>query len=219
MRALIAIKVASLINCNFQLAEDGVRLGCYGHEQDGKQYSTHYVADNRGYRLVRPDKTITVFPKDGSEPRNASFAKFFNSETITKGNVKYVFPEGCEAPFVQVDVPKVEEKAITARPTTTKTTTTTPALTTIAQPEPETTIMPDVEDICADKCCDEDRAEIILPTSNTSGCCRNISKIVVPIDTDMLSRCTIEEIVEITNEADKVKMLKKLLKFTMKYKF
>lgn len=60
------------INKNFVCsgsAEDGVRLGCYGHEQDGKQYSTHYVADGRGYRLVPHQGLITVYPKDGSEAR------------------------------------------------------------------------------------------------------------------------------------------------------
>lgn len=224
-----------MIYHNFQLAEDGVRLGCYGHDQAGKQYSTHYVADGKGYRLVKPDKTITVYPKDGSEPRKASFAKSFNDETIQNGNVRYVFPDGCEAPLIEIEIPKIEKKEEVIRPPPpAPTTTTTTTTTTTPEPEPETTTMPEPvpettteavveeireEDVCANKCCDEDRAQIVFPANNSDGCCQNISKIVVPIDTDMLSRCSIEEIVEITNETDKVKMLKKLLKFTIKYKF
>lgn len=47
--------------------EDGVRLGCYGHILDGKMYSTHYVADSRGYRLVPHQDYITVFPQRNVE--------------------------------------------------------------------------------------------------------------------------------------------------------
>jgi hypothetical protein len=227
-------------------------LGCYGHEQEGKQYSTHYVADGKGYRLVRPDKTITVFPKDGSEARQASFAKSFTDETIRNGNVNYVFPEGCESPQIEVEVPRIQKKDefIPLPPVISTTTTTEPETTmvaesesettTVAEPEEETTLEPEIEttmvpelmkatidekfeevieDVCAKKCCDENRAEIKFPMNNANGCCHNISKIILPIDTDMLSRCSIEEIVDITNETDKVKMLKKLLKFTIKYKF
>lgn len=50
-------------------AEDGVRLGCYGHELGDKKFSTHYVADGKGYRLVPHDTIITVYPNDGSDPR------------------------------------------------------------------------------------------------------------------------------------------------------
>lgn len=46
-----------------------MRLGCYGHELEGKKYSTHYVADGRGYRLVPHQGLITVYPKDGGEAR------------------------------------------------------------------------------------------------------------------------------------------------------
>lgn len=41
--------------------EDGVRLGCYGHILEGKKYSTQYVADMKGYRVVRTDDLITVW--------------------------------------------------------------------------------------------------------------------------------------------------------------
>lgn len=47
--------------------EDGVRLGCYGHVLEGKKYSTQYVADDRGYRIVNTDSLITVYPKSGGE--------------------------------------------------------------------------------------------------------------------------------------------------------
>lgn len=47
--------------------EDGVRLGCYGHVLDGQKYSTQYVADSKGYRIVPTHDLITVFPKSGGE--------------------------------------------------------------------------------------------------------------------------------------------------------
>jgi hypothetical protein len=45
--------------------QDGVRLGCYGYELEGKKYSTQYVADSRGYRIVSTQDLITVYPKSG----------------------------------------------------------------------------------------------------------------------------------------------------------
>jgi hypothetical protein len=50
-------------------AEDGVKLGCYGHELGDKKYATFYVNDFKGYRLVPHETVVTVYPKDGSEPR------------------------------------------------------------------------------------------------------------------------------------------------------
>lgn len=47
--------------------EDGVRLGCYGHVLEGKKYSTQYVADAKGYRIVNTHDLITVYPKSGIE--------------------------------------------------------------------------------------------------------------------------------------------------------
>lgn len=47
--------------------DDGVRLGCYGHELNGKKYSTQYVADVKGYRPVYTHDLITVYPKSGGE--------------------------------------------------------------------------------------------------------------------------------------------------------
>jgi hypothetical protein len=42
-------------------------LGCYGVMLDGKKYSTQYVADTRGYRIVSSNEPITVYPKFGKE--------------------------------------------------------------------------------------------------------------------------------------------------------
>jgi hypothetical protein len=50
---------------NRVLCQDGVRLGCYGYELEGKQYMTQYVADAKGYRLVTDEDLITVYPKAG----------------------------------------------------------------------------------------------------------------------------------------------------------
>lgn len=33
----------------------------------GKKYSTQYVADTKGYRIVNTDQLITVYPKSGGE--------------------------------------------------------------------------------------------------------------------------------------------------------
>lgn len=47
--------------------EDGVRLGCYGHILEGVKYSTQYVADMKGYRMVPTHDLITVYPRSGGE--------------------------------------------------------------------------------------------------------------------------------------------------------
>ncbi|CRL01932.1 CLUMA_CG015247, isoform A [Clunio marinus] len=77
--------------------KDGVRLGCYGYELEGKKYSTQYVADSRGYRTVTNQDLITVYPKSGGK-RKASFVDELVSE-----NVQYVFPEGCKGIDVLID--------------------------------------------------------------------------------------------------------------------
>ncbi|KAG5682460.1 hypothetical protein PVAND_011811 [Polypedilum vanderplanki] len=81
-------------------AEDGVRLGCYGYELDGMKYSTNYIADGKGYRLAPNQDLITVYAKGSSEPRIASFKESFTAEEIEKANIRYFFPEGCEAPKI-----------------------------------------------------------------------------------------------------------------------
>lgn len=44
-----------------------MRLGCYGYELEGKKYSTQYVADSHGYRIVSNQDLITVYPKSGGK--------------------------------------------------------------------------------------------------------------------------------------------------------
>ena len=43
--------------------DDDVRLGCYGHIQDGVTYSTLYAADSHGYRVISKRDMIKVYPK------------------------------------------------------------------------------------------------------------------------------------------------------------
>lgn len=66
------------------------------------KYSTHYVADAKGYRLVPHQGLITVYPNDGSEPRKASFVDSFNEEEINSANIRYFFPDGCQSPQIEV---------------------------------------------------------------------------------------------------------------------
>ncbi|XP_070491559.1 uncharacterized protein DDB_G0275275-like [Chironomus tepperi] len=85
-------------------AEDGVRLGCYGFELEGKKYSTNYIADGKGYRLAPTDTDlITVFSKGSTEPRIASFVESFNEEELKAANIRYLFPDGCQAPTILYD--------------------------------------------------------------------------------------------------------------------
>lgn len=217
--------------------EDGVRLGCYGHTaDDGKKFSTHYVADAKGkfeilscakrtwtiswnligYRLVSPKGLINVFPKDGGEPRNASFSESFTEDEVRSSNIRYFFPAGCHSGrFDEIPIPPIQKKddAIKIPETTTEVITEPPTTITeeIVTEEP-IAIMPAIER-CENECCDDKFARIILSKSKTG-----ISKIVIPIETDLLSRCSIEEIVDITSETDNVKLLTMLLKFVKRYK-
>ncbi|KAL7037680.1 hypothetical protein ACKWTF_009325 [Chironomus riparius] len=85
-------------------AEDGVRLGCYGFELEGKKYSTNYIADGKGYRLASTDTDlITVYSKGSSEARIASFVESFNEEELKAANIRYLFPDGCQAPTILYD--------------------------------------------------------------------------------------------------------------------
>lgn len=45
---------------------------------------------------------ITVYAKDSLEPRKASFYGSFGAE-VQNGNIRYLFPEGCEAPSIFFD--------------------------------------------------------------------------------------------------------------------
>lgn len=84
--------------------KDGVRLGCYGYEVDGKQYVTQYVADSRGYRLVTTEDQITVYPKYGAPEGKAQFGfRPFDDDDDAPRNVRYFFPKGCKGVDVQID--------------------------------------------------------------------------------------------------------------------
>lgn len=83
---------------------DGVRLGCYGYELYGEKYATNYIADGKGYRLApKSSDVITVYAKDSLEPRKASFIGSFGGEEVKSGHIRYLFPEGCEAPKITFD--------------------------------------------------------------------------------------------------------------------
>ncbi|XP_070491546.1 platelet glycoprotein Ib alpha chain-like [Chironomus tepperi] len=84
--------------------KDGVRLGCYGFEVEGKQYVTQYVADARGYRLVTSEDQITVYPKFGAPEGKAQFGfRPFDDDDDAPRNVRYFFPKGCKGIDVQID--------------------------------------------------------------------------------------------------------------------
>ena len=65
----------------------------------------------------------------------------------------------------------------------------------------------------AEKCALEEKSRVVLSDDQTS-----ITKIVIPFDTELLSRCSVQEIVDITTEKDNIELLKKLLKFAQRYK-
>ena len=67
------------------------------------KYSTHYVADGKGYRLVPHQGLITVYPKGGGEPRQASFVEYFNEDELKTANIRYFFPDGCQSPQIEID--------------------------------------------------------------------------------------------------------------------
>jgi len=185
-------------------ADDGVRLGCYGYELNGKKFSTSYVADAKGYRLVPKHGQITVHPKDGSEPRKASFDQSFKEEGDVKGkNLHYVFPQGCEAPFldqhlgsavIPIELPIVKKDDVIEIPET-------------------TTYVPDD---CSSICCDNDRPQIILPAADAA--CQKVAKLVVPIEMHLLEQIPIADLTEVTGETNPAIMLLKLLRLLEKCK-
>jgi hypothetical protein len=69
---------------------------------------------------------------------------------------------------------------------------------------------------CVDKCCEKNRAEIILPTTDSSSCCKEVSKLVIPIDLSEIKKIPLEEINLISSEVDPAKMLLKLLRLIEK---
>lgn len=174
-----------------------------------------YVADGKGYRLVSPKGLITVYPKDNGEPRTASFSKAFNEEELKTSNIRYFFPDGCDTGRIALATPTIppilKKDDVIEIPTTTQA-----PETTTEEVLPETTTVIE-EPKCVQQqfmqCCDDDKARIVLSPTKTG-----ISKIVIPFDTELLNKCSVEEIIDITSEQDNVELLKKLLKFAQRYK-
>jgi hypothetical protein len=98
--------------------EDGVRMGCYGHVENGKMVSTYYVADARGYRLVPNQDLVPVYPEIDTE-RKASFVKDFDVDEKNSQNIRYFFPNACNGP----ELPELGELPEITRPSTTQRTT------------------------------------------------------------------------------------------------
>lgn len=46
---------------------------------------------------------ITVYPKGGGEPRQASFVQYFNEDELKTANIRYFFPDGCQSPQLEID--------------------------------------------------------------------------------------------------------------------
>lgn len=48
---------------------------------------------------------ITVYPKDGGAPRQASFVQTFNEDEVRSENIRYFFPDGCSSASLIYDSP------------------------------------------------------------------------------------------------------------------
>lgn len=90
--------------------KDGVRLGCYGYQVEGKNYLTQYVADAKGYRIVHANQDlITVYPKSGGEKKAMQYRDVIgledenNSDDNDGGQSRYYFPKGCKGIDVLID--------------------------------------------------------------------------------------------------------------------
>lgn len=53
--------------------------------------------------MVPHQGLITVYPKDGSAPRQASFVQSFNEDDLRSENIRYFFPDGCQSPQLELD--------------------------------------------------------------------------------------------------------------------
>lgn len=86
---------------------DGVTYGCYGHiDPYNLLRATHYVADAHGYRTVKPENPVEVFPPTPDDPSNTKFQGI-----ILQWHELY-FPVGCgkfeggvrpDIPYIHVD--------------------------------------------------------------------------------------------------------------------
>ncbi|CRL01926.1 CLUMA_CG015246, isoform A [Clunio marinus] len=198
-------------------AEDGVRLGCYGYELEGKKYTTNYVADAKGYRLTPKTGVVTVYPKDGGEPRKATFVKEFGMADVKTPFARYTFPDGCEAPGIEYDKIVIIEKKddVIEIPTETpepETTTFLPEETTIYPEIP----VPYVASVIEPICCDDNLSKLVLPRADSE--CNQTAKLIVPIEMHIINRIPLSDIAEISKETNTVIMLLKLLKLVEKCK-
>lgn len=202
-------------NCYAQLAEDGVRLGCYGHMQDDKLFSTYYVADGKGYRLVPHNKVILVYPKDNGEPRKASFISEFDEDEINKSNVRYLFPAGCKSPEAREKEIQMKSDAVKMEDVTTIINDVTEEITTVVPPSDQNDN--EVDSCPTGSCCHESQIQILLPSKSTDPCCSNTySKLVIPMEAEKLAKIPILEIQMLADENDLVLMLLKLIRLIEK---
>lgn len=86
---------------------------------------------------------------------------------------------------------------------------------------PETTAAPEVTPAVAPECpetncCDNDRAQILLPQANAE--CQKFAKLVIPIDMKIFNQIPISDIVEVSMETNPAVMLLKLLRLVEKCK-
>lgn len=123
--------------------------------------------------------------------RKASFVQAFTEEEFKSSNIRYLFPEGCESPKVEVEIPPIEVMGTAEE----------------IPDEVTTTEVP-----CTDSCCEANRPQVFFPRADSNSCCKSISKLVVPIDLTVLDLVPTAAIDEISIETDPVKMLLKLMK-------
>lgn len=96
----------------------GIRLGCYGHKLQGKRYSTHYVADSRGYRVVPHHGLINVYPTNGGVAQ----AKLVDHIALPVGsNIAYAFPIGCKSDQLDGVPSNIQEVRVPGPPSVTST--------------------------------------------------------------------------------------------------
>lgn len=67
---------------------------------------------------------------------------------------------------------------------------------------------------CLTLCCDEEKARIVLSPTKSG-----ISKIVIPYNVELLHKCSVKDLVAITEIQSNVELLEKLLDFAQRYKF
>lgn len=147
------------------------------------------------YRII--SHSFSIF----SIYRKASFVQAFTEEEFKNSNIRYLFPEGCESPKIEVEIPPIEKMG-TAEELPTEFPTELPT-----------------ESPCTDFCCEDNRPQIFFPRSNQNSCCKSVSKLVVPIDLTILDNVPTAAIAELSNEIDPVLMLVKLMKLIENTKY